>query len=395
MQQQVANAAVAAPMGRPIPMVTKLAYRNLFHDRMSLVVTLVGIVFSVVLIAVQFGLYIGSEVRIVQMIDQSKGDLWVVPYATKSFDDPNYLVGREKYGVLSTPGIASVEELVVSFVYWRRPTGGITAGLLVGSETSTNKSLPWDLVEGSIESLKAPDAVAVDRTYFQELGIGKVGDRAEVNGNTVTIAAVTDNIRSFTTLPYIFVDLTLARQLLGIAPDHLTYAVVNVAPGVNVEDARKALIQRLPDVEVLTLQEFRKRSIDRWLFETGAGAALLTGAALGLIVGVVIVAQTLYSSTKDHLNEFATLRALGAPASYIIKVILMQATLSALIGYALGITLSLIVIWASRGEPSLLIVMTPNLALLLFVLTVGMCVFAAVCAIFKVIRIDPAVVFSR
>jgi putative ABC transport system permease protein len=211
----------------------------------------------------------------------------------------------------------------------------------------------------------------------------------------VTIAAVTDNIRSFTTLPYIFVDRTLGRQLLGIAPDQSSYLVVNVASGVNVEDARKALLQRLPDVEVLTLQEFRKRSIDRWLFETGAGAALLTGAALGLIVGVVIVAQTLYSSTKDHLNEFATLRALGAPASYIIKVILMQATLSALIGYALGITLSLVVIWVSRGEPSLLIVMTPNLALLLFVLTVGMCVFAAVCAIFKVIRIDPAVVFSR
>ena len=396
MQQQVANAAAAAPMGRkPIPMVTKLAYRNLFHDRMSLIVTLVGIVFSVVLIAVQFGLYIGSEVRIVQMIDQSKGDLWVVPYATKSFDDPNYLEGREKYGILSTPGIASVEELVVSFVYWRRPTGGITAGLLIGSDTRTNKALPWDLVEGSIESLNAPDAIAVDRTYFEVLGVGKLGDRAEINGNSVTIAAVTDNIRSFTTLPYIFVDFTLGRQLLGIAPDQSSYLVVNVASGVNVEDARKALLQRLPDVEVLSLQEFRKRSIDRWLFETGAGAALLTGAALGLIVGVVIVAQTLYSSTKDHLNEFATLRALGAPASYIIKVILMQATLSALIGYALGITLSLVVIWVSRGEPSLLIVMTPNLALLLFVLTVGMCVFAAVCAIFKVIRIDPAVVFSR
>ena len=86
------------------------------------------------------------------------------------------------------------------------------------------------------------------------------------------------------------------------------------------------------------MQEFRKRSLDRWLFETGAGAALITGAALGLIVGVVIVAQTLYSSTKDHLNEFATLRALGASASYIIKVILMQAMLSALIGYVLGMS---------------------------------------------------------
>ena len=56
--------------------------------------------------------------------------------------------------------------------------------------------------------------------------------------------------------------------------------------------------------------------------------------------------------------------------------------------------LSLFVIWASR-DTTLLIVMTPNLALMLFVLTVGMCVLAAICAIFKVTRIDPAVVFSR
>ena len=58
--------------------------------------------------------------------------------------------------------------------------------------------------------------------------------------------------------------------------------------------------------------------------------ALLGGAVLGLIVGTVIVAQTLYSSTKDHLAEFATLRALGSSSGYINKVILMQAGLSAL-----------------------------------------------------------------
>jgi putative ABC transport system permease protein len=376
-------------------MVTKLAYRNLFHDRMSLAVTLVGIVFSVVLIAVQFGLYIGSEVRIAAMLDNTRGDLWVVPYATKSFDDPSFLEGREKHAILSTPGIASVEELAVGFVAWRRSSGGTTAALLVGSDITTNKGLPWDIIEGSIEALSAPDAVAVDRTYFHELGIEKVGDRAEINGIQVRAAVVTDNIRSFTTLPYVFTTITMARKLLGVASDQSSYAVVNLASGTDLGEARKALTARLPDVEVLTLQEFRKRSLDRWLFETGAGAALITGAALGLIVGVVIVAQTLYSSTKDHLNEFATLRALGASAGYIIKVILMQAVLSALIGYVLGICLSLVAIWASRGDPSLLIVMTPNLAMLLFALTVGMCVFAAICAIFKVIRIDPAVVFSR
>ena len=151
---------------------------------------------------------------------------------------------------------------------------------------------------------------------------------------------------------------------------------------------------RLPDAEILTHAEFRKRSLDYWLFETGAGAALIAGAALGIIVGIVIVAQTLYASTKDHLNEFATLRALGASAGYINKVILMQAVLSAVIGYVLGMALSMVVIWASQ-DSTLLIVMTPGLAAFLFCLTVGMCVLAAMCAIFKVIRIDPAVVFSR
>jgi putative ABC transport system permease protein len=64
--------------------------------------------------------------------------------------------------------------------------------------------VPWDIVEGSIRGLSAPSAVAVDRTYFEELGIKGVGDRAEINGNSVTITTVTDGIRSFTTLPYVF-----------------------------------------------------------------------------------------------------------------------------------------------------------------------------------------------
>ena len=403
MQQAVSSSAMAAPSrGRPMPMVAKLAYRNLFHDRLSLVVTLVGIVFSVVLIAVQFGLYIGSEVRIAAMLDQTRGDLWVIPYGTKSFDDPTFLEGQVKHPVLSTPGIASVEELVAGFVGWRRPAGGTTAALLVGSDTNTNTSVPWDIVEGSLRSLAAPSAVAVDRTYFEELGIKGVGDRAEINGTSVTVTTVTDNIRSFTTLPYVFTTLAMARTLLGAAPDLSSYAVVRVAPGHEIEDVRKALTARLApsqpgqaaDAEILTHNEFRKRSLNRWLFETGAGAALITGAALGLIVGVVIVAQTLYSSTKDHLNEFATLRALGSSSGYIHRVILMQAALSAVLGYALGMTISMTIMYASEGT-ALPIVMTPTLAVLLLALTVGMCAISAVSAIGKVMRIDPAMVFNR
>ena len=138
--------AAKIPEGKPklVKMAGKLAYRNLFHDRLSLVVTLTGIVFSVVLVAVQCGLYIGAERTIAVMVDQSKGDLWVVPLGTKSFDDPTLLIGHEKYAALSTPGVADTEELVVGFANWRKPKGGITSVVLVGSDLKNGTLKPWN-----------------------------------------------------------------------------------------------------------------------------------------------------------------------------------------------------------------------------------------------------------
>jgi putative ABC transport system permease protein len=145
-------------------------------------------------------------------------------------------------------------------------------------------------------------------------------------------------------------------------------------------------------VEILTPDEFRSRSSAFWLFGTGAGAALFAGALLGAIVGTVIVAQTLYSSTKDHLSEFATLRAIGSSSVYIHKVIICQALLSAVIGFSLAAGIGLIIV-KSTAETALPIVMTPELTLGLFLLTVLMCVTSAVAAIVQVLRIDPAAAF--
>ena len=122
--------------------------------------------------------------------------------------------------------------------------------------------------------------------------------------------------------------------------------------------------------------------------------ALFAGALLGIIVGTVIVAQTLYSSTKDHLNEFATLRAIGSSGMYIHKVIIWQALLSAVIGFCIAAGIGAIVV-KMTADSALPIVMTPGLTAALFVLTVVMCVASAIAAIVKVMRIDPAMVFTR
>jgi putative ABC transport system permease protein len=405
----MSSADVAIPaMPKPMPMARKLAYRNLFHDRVSLFVTLVGIVFSVVLIAVQGSIYFGMEYRIVAVMDHIQADLWIVPVGTKSFDLPTLLLnGREKYAALSTPGVQSAEDLVISFSNWRRLTQGTaktrcasetggcgtTSVLLVGSDTAVNKSLPWDIVQGTIADLSKPDAVAVDSTYSDELAVGRIDDRAEINNNQVTVKAITLGIRSFTTMPFVFATLPLARSLVYANPEQASYTLVRVAPGSNVEEVRKSLQVRLPDTEVLGHQVFRKRSLDYWLYQTGAGSAVIAGALLAIVVGIVVVAQTLYASTKEHINEFATLRALGGSSGFIRKVILWQAVLSAIMGYIVGMAVSQVVIYFLRDL--IPIVMTFNLVWFLLLLTIVMCVLAAVSAIIKVIRIDPAVVFSR
>ncbi len=218
--------------------------------------------------------------------------------------------------------------------------------------------------------------------------------RAEINGQTVQVGAVTQNIRSFTTMPYVFTSIARARELSGTSAEQATYQLVKLAPGVDIETARARIAERLPDTEVLTHAEFRTRSIRYWLFNTGAGGALLGGLGLGVIVGIVIVAQTLYANTKDHLNEFATLRALGASASYIHAVILTQAMMSAVLGFAIGYALTLGIVQLTK-KTTLTIVLTPQLTAILFALTLVMCAISAVGAILKVTRIDPAGVFSR
>jgi putative ABC transport system permease protein len=371
-------------------MIIKLATRNLFHDRSRFLVTLIGILFAVVLIAVQLGLYLGARKMIVGMIEHAQGDIWISAYGAPSFEQAQFLTGRERFAALSMPGIEAVTPLVVSFAEWRKPDSSTTNVVVVGADGGLE---PWNIVDGTVTAT-SPDGVIADKTYAKTLGISGVGAVGEIQGKRVRIEGLTDGIRSFTTSPYVFTSLNKARTLLSVPSDQATFYLVKILPAADLGVVKRELESRLPGTSIYTKDEFLQRNLDYWLFGTGAGVALLGGAILGLIIGIVVVAQTLYSSTKDHLTEFATLRALGSSSSYIHKVILTQAAVSAFVGYVLGVALTLVVVMFS-GQTALPILFTPQLAAFLFVVTVAMCVISAISSIFKVTKIDPAMVFAR
>lgn len=376
-------------------MILTLAYRNLFHDRIRLAVTLVGILFSIVLVAVQLGLYLGSSKMITENIERSNADLWITTFGAKSFEDGGILLNdRDRHAALATPGVDAVVPLIVSFAEWRKPEGGSSRVVIVGSDFADKGLVPWSLTEGTLQDIEAPDAVAVDKSYLDELGISGVGATAQAGTGRVKVRALTEGVRSFTQSPYAYTTLSRARQLMGVPSDTSTFFIVRLKQGADPAAVQADLAKRIEPAEVLTPEEFRDRSLKQWLFRTGAGLALIGGALLGILVGTVIVAQTLYSSTKDHIHEFATLRALGSSKSYIHKVIMAQAGFSAVIGYVLGMIIALVILYLSQGS-ALPLVMTPGLAFWLFALTLAMCAISALSAIVKVTKIDPATVFSR
>src|SRR5437016_10526728 len=97
----------------------KLAARNLLHDRLRFVATIVGIVFSIVLVTVQMGLYLGFGRMVTTMIDHASADLWIMPLGTKCFEDPSLLDERQRFRALSIEGVAEAVAVVIGFAQWR------------------------------------------------------------------------------------------------------------------------------------------------------------------------------------------------------------------------------------------------------------------------------------
>jgi len=370
-----------------------LAQRNLFHDKVRLTVTLTGIVFSVVLIVVQLGLFLGFTTATSNLIDHSNADLWItsknVPYVEQgvAFSE------RKLNQVRAVPGVGDAQKIIAHWTQWKRHDGGQESVQIVGINIDDPMERPWNLVEGRVADLKSPDAVILDELYKQKLGVSHVGEVFEIGGYRARVVGFTRGIRSFTTSPYVFTSFKNAQDYTGVREDQTLFILVRVAPGAEVEQVRRELLDRLKDVDVLTTARFSRMTTFYWMFTTGAGVAVLIAAVLGLVVGFVVVAQTIYATTVDHIREFGTLKAMGAPNSYVYKVIMKQAAISAGIGYALGMVVSVFVVEGSQKGGAAILMPMP-MAVGMFFLTLAMCVGAALVSINKVTHIDPAMVFK-
>jgi putative ABC transport system permease protein len=348
------------------------------------------------LVLVQVGLYFGFMNTASSIIDASAADIWVGKKSNESFEFATPFDERAFYKVASVPGVAHAERVIMSFAQFKLADGGDLGVQVVGVETTPGRRpllAPWNVVAGDMRRLAEPGAIVIDQTEYAKLKIDRVGHTTEISGVRAEVVAMTRGIRSFTTSPIVFTDLRTARSYLPqLGDEPVTYVLVEVAPGADIA-AVKARIDALPHLAAYTTAQMSMRTRTYWSERTGVGASFFTTAVLGVIVGLVVVGQILYSGTLQYIREYGTLKAMGARNSAVVRVILAQAMISAVLGFAVGAPLAM-AMRAAMKTANLTVALTPPLYAATAAITAVMCAFAALLSIVKVLRLDPASVFK-
>jgi putative ABC transport system permease protein len=379
-------------------MMRAVALRSLTHDRGKLFGAAAGVAFAAALLLLQIGIYEGFRSTSALLIDRLGGDVWVMARGTEVIDSGEPLSGGSRARVGSVPCVRGVRGVVFAFAPMRKPNGAVDAVQVVGLDAAPSPALvPWSLEHGLPADLHARDRVSVDTTDLGKLHLPRDprGARVQigVDGPTVEIAAVTRGIRSFTLTPYVFADLATARRMTRLGPTQVHFWLLDLADASCAPIVTEAIHARSPDLLAMDAPSFRAKTIDYWVGGSGAGAAIGFSALLGLIVGTVIVGQTLYSVTREHERELATLKAIGATRLELASFVAWQAALLAVIGCAVGLLM------ATAGhrvlaDAGLMVVMSPRVLGIAGAAVIGMCAAASVGSLRKVLHLDAAEVFK-
>jgi putative ABC transport system permease protein len=363
-----------------------LAWRNLVRQPLRFLLTVVGIGFAVFLMTFQGSLLAGFLRSASRVIDSTDADIWVAARGVGFFDFPNTIpapAAAEAYGIA---GVAEVRKVIAGLTFWQRPSGSRKTIVVVGTEPGLSGALPI------ADADAPPGEVVVDATDRAALGLAALPAEIEISGHRARVARAATGFASFLGSPYVFARYRDAARYLSVEPDRTMFLLVRIDGNHNREATESALRRRFPDLEVRSREAFSRSAQRYWLLQTGAGGALLTAALLGFVVGTVIASQTMYATTMENLEEFATLAAMGASRRFVAAIVLAQGLIAGTLGTALGIALESLA--AESARTLVAWIYAPQwLAPSMFAIAVLMCSIASLSSVRKVVSVEPARVF--
>jgi putative ABC transport system permease protein len=370
-----------------------LALKMLLDEKARFAATVLGVGFSAGLVLIQCGLFFGLLSNASITIEKLPADLWITARNAPNIDFGNPFSDTYVERVRSVPGVALADNLIVWYATVSLPTGAKESVVYYGLENFAAWHFPWAIESGDPRDLRRGRYVMLDASAERRFGPFAPGDYREFQGIRLQIVGRTREALSFTTNPVAFMDYHLAQSLSPMdLSGRTTFVIARIEPNANIESVRREIASRLPYNDVYTRAEWAARSRGYWIESTGLGLTIFLTVSLGALVGVVIVAQTLYASTTEHLVEFGTVKALGGGNLTVYGIIAEQALFAAAFGYLIAISLT-------AGLRPILerldmkMDVSPTMAAVVFVGTEALCLGAASLAFRKVASLDPAIVF--
>ena len=391
---------------------TPLAWKNLTHDWRRLVVAIGGIAFAVLLMFTQVGFQNALFDSQAKLIDDLEGDIFLVSKAKFTLAAEKRFPITRLHQARSCPGVAGAyplySELTTSVL--RKIEHGL------GNKGFPIRSLGFQLadpvfkipsINQQLDRLRSPSTALIDgkskhkkfafrrdndtqlaqdtlelaSKKLQLVGTFELGTDFAHDGNLVMSA---ENFAKY--FPH--------RKRFGDPLSVIDIGVVHLQTDANLDTTLDILQQTLAqDVQVLTRSQFRAAEIDFWDKSTPIGTIFLFGKIIGFIVGMVICYQVIFSDISDHMPEFATLKAMGYPASYFVRLIVVEALLLAVVGFIPGTIVSWLLYRWLAGQTGLLMMMTGDCLLFVLMATILMCVASGLLALRKLLAADPASLF--
>ncbi len=368
--------------------MVSIARRNLFGEPTRLAITIGGVALSIMLIIVLWSLYQGWSTKIYAYIDSVDADIWVGQEGAIDMSHSISLVpGNTRATLQGLPGVQRVQPLIG----WRL---GFTLGskeiqtFLIGFDQVTGVGGPAQIVSG--RGVAGRGEIVVDRVFARNNGL-KVGSTLTMLGHPLRVVGITSDT-NLVIYQYSFVHLADAQAIVR-SPDFVNYYLVDVAPEADT-GAVQAAIDALPGIQAVSKAEYREMS--RRVISTTFLPIIVVLVAVGVIVGVAVIGLTIYTGTVEKSREYGVLKAIGASNWRLYAIVLEQAVLVGIVGYAVGVGLSFVAIaGVERAVPAFITVVRPMDLVTVLGVAVAMATAASYVPVRRLVRIDPAIAFKQ
>lgn len=374
-----------------------VALKMLFGDRAKYAILVSGICFSTILITQGMAMFSGILTYSYATASNIRAPIWVVDPLVQQVGDIQPLRDTDVDRVRSVEGVAWAAPLYVGNAQAKLLVGGATQAVkLVGLDADTLAGAPTRVIEGSVNNLRRAQGVIVDARFIdimkEQRGEQlKIGDVFEMNDREAVIVGIAKVTQGMEGSVYVFTTWDRAKEYVPSQRKMLTHILAAPEPGKPIDEITQ-LISQETALKAVTEAELKEMSAHWMLYQTPIPFVTGLWVGIGFIIGLVISGQTFYTFVLENTRHLGTLKAMGASNFTLSMMIVIQAGIVGFIGFGLGVGIigAFFSILPEGRAPMVLIWYTP--VIVFFSITI-ICMLAALLCVWRVTRIDPAIVF--